>query len=398
MGDQNSRTDGVGGSHGADLCSKIGLNSPNPPVHPAEPDEVWLASYLQPTLYTAKAYEIDIIDVPTKLDQNENPYDWPAEIKAKISERSLQQEWNRYPSAYHDDLAELVANYAKVAGGSVLLTPGSNYLCALVLGLFGRCLKGQVRIARPSFALYESHCRYEGLRYEPWILDDSLNYRLAALDSLPPGSLVMFASPNNPVGNVLRRDDLKKLLTQHPNSLFIADEAYYEYAEEPYTDLLADHSNLILLRTFSKTMGCANLRIGYAVAHPNYINQMRKVRLPFLINPLQAATIEVVIGCSEAQKHLENSIREAISERKRIYRKLHEIGVKKSFYVQPSEANFHLLKWPDQTTCDRIYKQLIDEGILLRNISAGPGLAGCLRASIGSVGENDALLNSLANL
>ena len=365
---------------------------------PAAPDNDWLATYLQPTLYTAKAYQIDTVDVPTKLDQNENPHDWPLAIKTKISERLLMQEWNRYPSAYHDELADLVAAYGKVAPGSVLLTPGSNYLCALVLSLFGRCLKGQIRIARPSFALYENHCRYEGLPYEPWLLDESLNYSPAALDDLPPGSLVLFASPNNPVGNVLSRKDLQQLLAQHPHSLFIADEAYYEYAEEPYTELLRDYNNLILLRTFSKTMGCANLRIGYVMAHPRYIDQMRKVRLPFLINPLQAATIEVILSESQALKHLEGSIAEAISERRRVFQELMALGVQRSFHVQPSQANFHLLKWPNQKTCDELYRRLIDDGILLRNISAGPGLTGCLRASVGSIKENDALLSSLAKL
>jgi histidinol-phosphate aminotransferase len=365
------------------------------------PDEAWLARYLAPSLVAAPSYKIDTPNVTVKLDQNESPWDLPAELKQKIAARAAAAPWNRYPSAFADELTRKLARYAGVPDDAVLTGPGSNYLLTLLLATFGKAAAtgragaGPIVVARPSFAHYEATCLYEGIPYVPWELTEELEYDVAKLPALRPGALVIFASPNNPVGNSLPKATLASLLARHPETLFIADEAYYEFAEETYTDLLARHANLIIVRTFSKTMGAAGVRLGYLLAAPRTIQLLRKPRVPYLLNQLQLAALDVLLDSPEAATHLARVRANALRERGRVFAALTDVGAQQGFRVKRSEANFFLLRWPDQERAQAAYRQLIAAGILVRNVSGAPGLAGCLRATLGDERENDLLVRAL---
>jgi histidinol-phosphate aminotransferase len=368
-------------------------------ITPKAPSTRWLHDYVTPSLPTAAPYKIDTTVAAVKLDQNESPWDLPAAIKQKVVERVLKMEWNRYPPVFADELADKIAAHAGVAPGSVLLGPGSNYLVSLVLSTLGRGIVtghgGKLVLARPSFPLYESHSQYDGLPYTLWELNADLEYDVSLLPPLTRGSLVMFASPNNPVGNVLPRATLVELLRRFPDTLFVADEAYYEYAAEPYTDLLADHANLILLRTFSKTMGCAGVRLGYVVAHDQYLQLLRKLRLPYLLNHFTLACAEVLLDDAETRAHLERIKQNAVEQRELVYQELAAIGAQQGFQVKPSSANFLLLRWHEPGADQQTYAALLKAGILVRNVARAPGLAGCLRVTIGTEAENQALIRAM---
>lgn len=367
-------------------------------VTPPEVSREWMDKFLVPGLITARPYKIDTTSTPVKLDQNENPWDWPAGLKDKILGELRKIPWNRYPSAYSDELADLVGAQAGFAPGCVLLGPGSNYLVALVMSTFSRTGRGKVVVARPSFALYESHCAYDGIPYEPWPLDGDLQYDTRLLPALTPGSMVVFASPNNPVGNVLPAKTLDDLATRNPDVLFVGDEAYLEYAKEPFTNLLRKHSNILLIRTFSKTLGAAGVRLGYVLGAPELIEQLRKLRLPYMINAFGLVAARLVLEDKEAQDHFKAVVTSGIAERERVHRELDAMARSKGFKVMPSEANFLLLKWPDQAASDRAYRHILEEGILIRDVSKGPGLSGCLRASIGTDEQNNRFLAAVKSL
>lgn len=369
-------------------------------VKPLAPDAQWLSGYVTPSLISAAPYKIDTPKVDIKLDQNESPWDLPANLKEKVLRRLMDRPWNRYPPAFADDLAAKVATYAGVSEGSVLLGPGSNYLVSLALTVFSKCTRhgGKVVIARPSFPLYESHSQYEGIPYEPWNLDQDLEYDPALLPALPKGSLVVFASPNNPVGNVLKKRVFDELLTKHPDVLWLADEAYFEYAAEPYTDLVGKHRNLILLRTFSKTMGCAGVRIGYFIAAPEYLSLLKKLRLPFLLNHFSLACAEVLLTDPEMQAHLAAIQSNAVKQRGTVAAELTRLAAQGGYKVKASEANFLLVRWPDNEGALAAYRRLIEQGILVRNVSPGPGLAGCLRVTLGDEAENAALVRAFGKI
>ncbi len=369
-------------------------------ITPKRPDPAWLGTFVTPSLISASAYKIDTPKVAIKLDQNESPWDLPQSLKEKVLKRLMQRPWNRYPSAFADELAQDLAAYAGVGAQNVLLGPGSNYLVSLALSVFSKGTQkgGKVVIARPSFPLYEAHCTYEGIPYEPWLLNDDLEYDPAKLPTLPKGSLVIFASPNNPVGNVLPKKTFESLLVKYPDTLWLADEAYFEYAAEPYTDLIGRYSNLILLRTFSKTMGCAGVRIGYFVAAEEYLALLRKLRLPFLLNHFSLVCAEVLLSDPEMRRHLAAIQDNAVKQRSLVYAELSRLAANGGYQVKNSEANFLLVRWPDNERALAAYKKLIDQDILVRNVSPGPGLKGCLRVTLGDEEENAALMKAFGKV
>lgn len=368
-------------------------------MQPKSPDMNWLGSYFQPSLLAAKPYKIDAPEgITIKLDQNESPWDWPADLKDKILHALKEKEWNRYPESMAASLAEILADYVGVKPECLITSPGSNHLIALILDALGRRLTGKVVIARPSFALFESHCQYAGIPYETWDLDENLRYSRAKLPKLPDGSLVVFASPNNPTGTSLPRAEFRALLQEFPKVLFLADEAYYEFDDEPYTELLSEFSNFLILRTLSKTMGAAGVRLGYALGSPEIIGNLTKLRLPYLLNHFTMEAARVMLTDPEMKSFVHKNIENARSERERVFQTLTTMKAKNGITVINSKANFLLMRWPDQTDTDKVYVGLKAAGILLRNVSAGPGLKGCLRVSIGTRSENDAFLKAMQAL
>lgn len=363
-----------------------------------EPSQIFLERFMTPSLFKARGYHLDSPDVEIKLDQNESPWDWPDSVKDIVLAKLKERHWNRYPTPFADDLAAKIAAKVGVETKNILLGPGSNYLIGLILQTFSRAIKGKVVLARPSFPLYESHSQYEGISYDVWPLNADLEYDISLLPKLQPGSMLIFASPNNPVGNILSRDVLKKLLRENPDVLFVGDEAYCEFSDEVYTDLLGEFSNLILVRTFSKTLGAAGVRLGYILGAANVIELLRKPRVPFLLNQFTLVAANEVMENKAMAKVFDEIIANALKERDRVYEALSRECKRLKFSVKPSRANFLLLRWADNAGSSHAYQHLLTSGILVRNVSGAAGLAGCLRISIGTGPENDRLIKSFATM
>ena len=363
-----------------------------------QPSQAFLEQFMTPSLFKARGYHLEAPDVEVKLDQNESPWDWPDQVKDIVLSKLRNRPWNRYPTPFADDLASKIAAKIGVGSKNILLGPGSNYLIGLILQTFSRAIRGKVVLARPSFPLYESHCQYEGIPYEVWPLNADLEYDVSLLPELPAGSMVIFASPNNPVGNVFTREQLTKLLESFPDVLFVGDEAYCEFADESYTDLLHRYHNLLLVRTFSKTLGAAGVRLGYVLGAANVIELLRKPRVPFLLNQFTLVAAMEVMENQSMAKVFDDIVANALRERTRVYEALKRESTRLQFSVKPSQANFLLLRWPLQDGCDKAYQHLLKHGILVRNVSGAPSLGGCLRISIGTGPENERLIKAFATL
>ena len=361
------------------------------------PDRNWLNAYFEPSLVAAKPYKIDApTGITIKLDQNESPWDWPQHLKDRILAGLSACEWNRYPESMASSVSVLLARYVGVKPECLMTSPGSNHLIGLILEALGRRLPGKVVITRPSFALFESHAQYAGVVYETWDLDEEFNYPLDRLPALPDGSLVIFASPNNPTGTSLPKAQFRALLAKYPKVLFLADEAYYEFDDDPYTELLGEFSNILILRTLSKTMGAAGVRLGYAIGSPELIGTLSKLRLPYLLNHFTMEAAKIIFTDAEMMAFVQRNVSNAKSEREFVYKRL--LAMSPRLKVFPSKANFLLIRWPDQAACESVYLGLKKAGILVRNVSGGPGLSCCLRVSIGQRQENEAFLEVLQAL
>lgn len=334
----------------------------------------------------AGGYTLDVPDCPVKLNQNENPWDWPASLKQEVFERVRNVPWNRYPPFDSSDFVAMVARHAGAAPEQVIVGNGSN---ELLYAAFVSTLEPgrKVVIPTPTFTVYKLLANLMGAEVIEAGLDDSLEYDAEALAKAADGaSVVVLASPNNPTGTVVDPIGLKHLVMT-TGALWLIDEAYYEFHGETVLDLTRNCRNVMVLRTFSKAFATAGLRFGFAVTHPEARPVFSAAKLPYNLNIFTMAAVETAIANAGV---LKSRVDEIKRERERIAHKLVEhIGVK----VYPSRANFLLFE-PGRDPHE-VWKAMISRGVLIRDVSKYPRLQGALRVTVGRPDENDAFLKAL---
>jgi histidinol-phosphate aminotransferase len=199
---------------------------------------------------------------------------------------------------------------------------------------------------------------------------------------------VVVCSPNNPTGTSLALGDVERLC-EASDALVVIDEAYHEFSGRSVVPLLERHPNLVVLRTFSKAMALAGLRIGYLLASPELVREVNKARLPYNVNFLsQAAAIAAI---DEYESALAPTVRRLVGERERLLARLADVPGVRAF---ASDANFFLLEC---TGADpkAVFAALLRRGVLVRDVTSYPTLSRFLRVSVGSEAENDAFLHAL---
>ena len=186
-------------------------------------------------------------------------------------------------------------------------------------------------------------------------------------------NVVYLVNPNNPTGKLLAVDDIEKLLKTYPDTLFIVDEAYYEFAKQSCSHLVVSHKNLIVTRTFSKAFGLASVRLGYCMGHPDTLSHLRKIRNGKAVNSLAQLC---GIAALDDLDYLDSRIDEMNDAKKFFVDNLpHE------YYAVDSQTNFVLLKTPDSK---KLLNKMKDNKILIRDRSSFDNLENCVRITIGS--------------
>lgn len=347
-----------------------------------------MLSFFPQGLIDSKVYALDKRQVAYKLDQNEHPEDWDLALKHQVINKLMETNWNRYPDPFPEELEELVAAYAGIASSeNIVLGPGSDQIIVNLLNVFSRGLAGDLWVSSPSFPLYERYCKQFEIEIKLWKLDDNYQFDCQSLPVLKEGSILVFASPNNPSGSYLEYDALKDILEKNPKSFIVADEAYFEYAPKSYENLLTSFSNLIILRTFSKAAGSAGMRLGYMIASKEVALHVKKIQLPYYLNHFTVAATQVILNQKGFRDKISQQVAQICQERDDLYEFFTDFG-ELGITVFPSHTNFLLLKLSDNNICKDFYEYLIANGIQTRDLSAAPGLQGCLRLTIGKSEEN----------
>ncbi len=200
----------------------------------------------------------------------------------------------------------------------------------------------------------------------------------------PP--LLVLCSPNNPTGSAIGREDLGRLLSE-TGGLVLVDEAYGEFHDESALDLLDAHPNLLLLKTLSKVFGAAGIRVGYLLAHPEVAAEVLKAKLPFDVNVFSRVAALALLRRADLVRERAAFI---AAERDRLFERLRTVpGV----VPYPSCANLILFEVEEDPR--RVFEQLAERGVLIRNVSLYPRLRKALRVSIGTREENDRFLEAL---
>ena len=349
-----------------------------------------LRQYIRPAVRSQRPYLVGGISEPdVKLNQNESPFDLPADLKKSLLDRFFEIPFNRYPKVQPARLSKALADHLGCLPENLIIGNGSNELTHTL----GMCLIGEgdtVVLPAPMFSLYTSVVNLFGGKLISVPPRADLHFDipaiLEAVQTHQPG-LTVLTTPNNPTGLSIPLQDIESIVAA-AKGFVVVDEAYVEFSEEESAYLLMKkYPNVVLMRTFSKAFGLAGLRLGYMVAHPAVIQEFMKARLPFMINRLTETVALTLIENSDIVAKRVQFMKDACKDITQ------SLATMPGVHVIPSQANFLLFKTPLKS--EILMKNLSDRGVLVRNMSGYPELAGYLRVNAGLPEENKAFLNAL---
>jgi len=345
--------------------------------------------HIKPAVRDIRAYTLVARAARVKINQNENPWDLPDSVKRRVLERALVRPWSRYPDFDPRELTDALAADAGWRHDGVLAGNGSNELIeALLLVTVGPGTR--VVIPEPTFTLYALLTGILGGDAVRVPLTERLRYDVDALVAArreSEAALTIVCSPNNPTGTTLSRAELERLCNAG-DGLVVVDEAYHEFAGETAVPLLETHPNLVVLRTFSKAMALAGLRVGCLLASPDLVREVNKARLPYNLNFFAQAA---ALAALEERETLGGMVRRLVEEREALLRSLADVpGVR----AWPSEANFFLLEL-EEASPKAVFEALYRRGVLVRDVTSYPMLSRCLRITVGTPEENETFLHAL---
>ena len=368
---------------------------------------------LRPDLEGEAPYGAPEIDVPVRLNVNENPYPPSTAVIESIATAVARaaQGLNRYPERDFPRLREALADYLEAESG-VHLTPeqiwaanGSNEVMLHVLQAFGG--PGRTCLTfTPTYSMYPEYARDTLTDYvtrprrEDFTLD--VETAVAAISELRP-AVVILASPNNPTGTALPLEDIDRILeaarghgpmlgaeigspARASDCVVVIDEAYAEFRRPGVPSALEmlgpAHPHLAVTRTMSKAFGAAGLRLGYLAADRALVDALRVVRLPY---HLSAVTQAAALAALSHRDELMAQVASLRDERDALVAWLRGQGLT----AHESDANFVLFgPFPDR---EAVWQALLDAGVLIRVV----GPEGFLRASIGTPAEMERLRRAL---
>ncbi len=347
---------------------------------------------LRPALRAFEPYDPRFSPVRVNLSANENTHPLPAGLSEAVLEAARATPLNRYPDPMANALRDALAERHGTDRAHVIVGNGGDELLFNLLFAFGG-LGRTVVTCPPDFAEYANFaamCETPVVAVPRDAEDFSVDAG-ALLAAAADAALVILTSPNNPTGGLVDRALVGRLLAE-TEALVLVDEAYVEFAgeDESLAPLVPGNPRLIVLRTLSKAFALAGLRVGYLIADPQVVDALGAVRQIYSVDVLAQA---VALAFVERRALLAPVVADIVAERERLAAGLSALpGVR----TWPSAANFVLARVPN---AHRTWERLRDEhSILVRDFSSTPGLDDCLRLTVGTREENDALLDALSVL
>lgn len=333
--------------------------------------------------------ELGLEDV-IKLSSNENPLGTsPMAIRAMVKE--VQENVHYYPESLSPMLVAKLARIYQLDPNQFFINNGVDGVLSMIAMAFIES-GDEVVTSQYSFYSYQSVTAHMGgnMILIPQTQDRRFNIDAIIAALTPKTKIVFLCNPNNPTGTITYRVEFERLLAAIPeNCLLVSDEAYCEFVDDPeypQTILyLKDHSNLIITRTFSKVMGLAGVRVGYAIAHESIISVLRKVCDAFPVNRIAQAG---ALAGLDDQEFIDRSVRIVKQGREQLYDGLCNMGLN----AIRSHTNFILVDL--NIPVAPIYESMLCQGVIVRPL--GPqGLPTCLRITVGTPAQNERALNAL---
>lgn len=319
-----------------------------------------------------------------KLNQNENPYPpSPAVLDAIRDELGTLR---TYPETSSRPVREAAGDLYGISPDQVLVTNGSDEMLRILLQACAG--EGDEVVAfYPSYTYYKTLADIQGARFR--LIDFEDDYGLPETLDIAGAKLVFLPNPNAPSGTLFSDGDIARLCAACPEGLVVIDEAYADFENVSAIPLIRAAPNLFVTRTFSKSYSLAGLRLGLGFGSPELVKQLDKVRDFYNVDRLAQAG---ALAALKDQDYLRETCRKIAATRQRLTQALGEMGVE----VYPSCANFVLARFVSPSAKE-VYEALREKKVLVRYFEK-PRLKDCLRISIGTDPENDALLAALRDI
>lgn len=306
---------------------------------------------------------------------------------------------NRYPAPQPPRILAEAARFYATPAETVVVTRGADEGIDLLVRAFVEPGREEILIAPPTYGVYAIAARLHGAGVAEAPLDAARGFALDAARVLAaakagPVKLVFVCRPNNPTGTGVPLETVEALAVGlAERALVVVDEAYLEFSGAPSaTALIARRPNVAVLKTLSKAWGLAGARCGFLVADPAIAALMQVVRAPYPISATAARAVERVFTAA-GEPAMRRSLADVLAERGRLMAAFARLACVAE--VLPTEANFFVARFKDK---DAALTALRSRGILVRDRGSEPGLAGCVRVTVGTAEENAKLLSVLEKL
>jgi histidinol-phosphate aminotransferase len=312
------------------------------------------------------------------LDANENSFGSP-----------LTKWYNRYPDPLQWKVKEKLSSIKALPPENIFLGNGSDECIDLLYRAVCEPGKDNVIICPPTYGMYEVSASINDILIKKVPLTPAFQLDLGGIEAAVDDNtkMIFLCSPNNPTGNSLHRDDIEIILNNY-FGLVVLDEAYINFSRfRSFTQELADYPNLVILQTLSKAWGLAALRVGMAFAAEPIINVLNRIKPPYNINQ---ASQDLVLKSLEEVEQVNTMIQDIVAQRSVLQQALENLSIVEKVY--PSDANFLLVK---VETPRKLYEYLLTKGIVVRDRSNVILCEGCLRITVGTPEENEAVMASI---
>ncbi|MEQ8476477.1 histidinol-phosphate transaminase [Fulvivirga sp.] len=342
-----------------------------------------LEKLVRPNILAMKAYssardEFEVNNEVVLLDANENPF---------------ASDWNRYPDPYQRKLKKAIAELKDINVENIFLGNGSDEAIDLIFRIFCEPGKDNIIVTDPTYGMYEVSAAIQNIEVKKVPLTKAFELEsdkvLSAVNENT--KLIFLCNPNNPTANLLDEKQIKYVVDNF-EGIVILDEAYIDFTDmESSIQWLNDYPNLIVLQTFSKAWGMAGMRLGMAFSNLGIIQFFNKVKAPYNLSILtQNKALELIKNNKEKVK---SNLQVLVQERAKLIEALNKFSMVEHIY--PTSTNFILVRF---TNHSRVFKTLVEAGLIVRDRSKALNCGNCLRITVGTPNENELLIDVLSKI
>jgi histidinol-phosphate aminotransferase len=341
-----------------------------------------------------QAYHVPDTTGLIKLDAMENPYAFPGALPEGLQQQWLETlkhvELNRYPSPQATELKKTFQQAFSLSPKlELMFGNGSDELIQLLIMAVAKP-NASILTVTPSFSMYKLIAEYVGVRVvEVPLQQDSFALQMDLLIEQVAKhnpAVIFLACPNNPTGTLWPKEQVEEIIKQS-TGLVVIDEAYSPFAAYSLMPLVEQYPHALMMRTLSK-MGLAGLRLGWMLGDGQWMNELNKMRLPYNINALTQASASFALQNIDVFNQQAGKI---CQQREVLMDALQKIKGVEAF---SSEANFILFRVLGKTA-DIVHQRLLEQKIIIKNVSSNTLLENCLRVTVGSEKENQAFIKAL---